>query len=84
MSVAKLKDIMKEKEMILGERVVLKQIRLGKISEVFIAKNCKVDLRETLDHYSKEFGIKVVELEVDAEEVGSICKKQFAIAILAY
>jgi large subunit ribosomal protein L30e len=84
MSVEKLQKALKEKELNLGESKTLKNLKLGKVKVVFLASNCKPGVRETIKEYNKHSSFEVFELEINAAEVGTICKKQFPISILSY
>ncbi len=85
MSLAKLRQLLKEnKELIIGENTVIKNIKLGKVKLVFLANNCKVDIKEDLQYYAKQSNFELIELDINAKELGSICKKQFPISVLAY
>ena len=84
MSVEKLKKALKEKEILFGENTTLKNIKKGKVKVVFLADNCKQSVRETVAEYANNASIEIIELDVNAAEVGTICKKQFPISILSY
>ena len=84
MSVEILKKALKEKEFTIGEKSVVKLVKFGKASVVFLANDCKKSLRETLARYSKESNLEIVEIGINANEVGIICKKQFSVSVLCY
>jgi large subunit ribosomal protein L30e len=84
MSIEKLKKAIKEEKLSLGERETLRNIKLGKTKVIFMASNCKEQTKEAVEDYKKHSTLEVIQLEIDAEEVGIICKKQFPVAILSY
>jgi ribosomal protein L30E len=84
MSLELLRKALKEEKLVYGERQTLKLIKLGKTQTVFLAKNCKPSIRETINEYSKHTELNIVELDVDATEIGTICKKEFPISVLSY
>ena len=62
----------------------LEKIKLGKISNVFLAKDCNSTVREKILNYKKKSKLDVVELEINSAEIGALCKKQFSISVLSY
>jgi ribosomal protein L30E len=84
MSSQKFKVALKENEFTFGERAVEKKVKAGKAKVVFLAKDCKPSTVSTMKYYTKVSGVEVVELDVNANEVGTLCKKQFAIGTLCY
>ena len=55
MSLTKLKQLLKEnKESMIGENTIIKNIKLGKVKLVFLANNCKTELKESLKYYAKQ------------------------------
>ena len=84
MSIEKLRKVLKEKEIIIGEKSVLKMVRATKAKEVFLSKDCKPVLRETIERYVKISPLVIVPLDISAAEVGILAKKQFSVSILCY
>lgn len=83
MSLDLLRKSLQNEKVRVGQNTVLKILKQGKASVVFLAKNCTPELRDRVLRYANISGIKVVELDATAEDIGSICKKQFSINILA-
>lgn len=78
-------DLKKEiegKTYITGSKSTLKNLKIGKIKKVYIAKNCPEDISGDIKHYSKLNKCEVVELDENNEEIGILCKKPFPISIL--
>tara|TARA_Y100000310_G_C20690685_1_gene821990 strand:+ start:2281 stop:2535 length:255 start_codon:yes stop_codon:yes gene_type:complete len=84
MSIEKLKKVLREKELAVGEKSVLRLVKAGKAKEVFLANNCKPSIRETIEQYAKISTLSIVNLDINATEVGILAKKQFSISILCY
>lgn len=84
MSIQRLKKALKEQKLTIGERTVEKKVKNGNAKVVFLAKNCKKKVRKDMKYYEQEGNIEVVELDLNAEEVGTICKKQFAVSTICY
>ncbi len=70
------------KKVVIGTEQTLKGIRQGEVGQVFVAKNCPKSLRETMEHYKKMSVFEIVVLDMTNEDLGILCKKQFAISVL--
>jgi len=79
-----LKEAVKEKKVIIGADRTLKALKLGKVKHVYLASNVKQDIKEDVEHYTKLFNIKLVQLNENNEELGLICKKQFSVSVLSF
>ena len=84
MSLADLKKALKEKKVTLGGGETVKKVRLGKVSTIFIAEDCKPSVEEQILYYQKMGKFNVVELDVKSGELGTLCKKQFPVSVLSY
>lgn len=67
---------------VVGTERTLKGMRAGKISKIFLAKNVKESTRSDIEAYAKIGNIEVVTLSLGNDELGTICKKPFAISVL--
>ena len=76
-----LKKHVKEKKLIIGTKTVVKKLRVGKLSSIFVSSNCPKAVRDDITHYSTIAGTRVVELEVPNDELGVICKKSFSVSV---
>jgi len=79
---AELANELKSKKVIIGTDRVIKNIRLGKISKVYLSSNCKESVESDISHYGKLGDIKVIKLSLSNEELGVLCKKPFSISVL--
>ena len=79
MSLDNLKKALENKKLIIGTSSTIKALKLGKPSEVYITANCPEDVKDRIKSYAKELNISCVELKETNVELGSICKKSFAI-----
>ena len=79
-----LKQALKDNKVIIGTDRVLKKVRIGKLSVVYLASNCPQVVKEDVKHYANLYNIKVNELKENNEELGVICKKHFFISVLGY
>ena len=80
MSLPKFKKALREKKLIYGTERTLKNLKLGKTTAVFLAKNCPDKIREVVKMYK----VEVVEMSEPADELALICKRPHAIAVISY
>ena len=80
MSLSKLKQVLKEKNVVYGSERTLKNLRLGKTKIVFLASNCPDDVKDKV----KLYGIEVFELEEPGDEVALICKRAHSVVVLSH
>ena len=80
--VDEIKKLLKNKEIILGTEKVLKELRIGKLSKVYVSNNAPENIRADLTKYGKLTKVEIVNLKFSNEEIGEICKKPFLISIL--
>ena len=67
---------------IIGKNRVVKELKKSNLQKVFLANNCPQNTKETINNLSELSGIEVVELKVNNEELGIICKKNFFVSIV--
>ena len=69
-------------KIIIGNDRVSKELKNGKITSVFIAKNCSESIKNNLHQYAKLSNTPLVELDISNEELGIFCKKNFFVSVL--
>lgn len=79
-----LKKALQEDKVIIGKDRVLKRLRVGKLSKVYLASNCPKLVKEDVNHLAKLYKIQVVQAKENNEQLGTICKKTFSISVLGY
>ena len=77
-----IKKIAKDKKALIGTNKVMKSLKLGKLSKVFLTRNCPKDIKEDIEHYAKIAKVEVVQLKIPNDELGVLCKKPFSISVL--
>ena len=77
-----LRDQVREGKAIVGTERVIKALKTGNLSKVFLVSNASEDTKETVEHYASLADIPVVVLELDNEELGVLCKKNFFISVV--
>lgn len=77
-----LKTKLQENKAVIGMERVLKGLKEKSLSKVFLASNAPKNIREDVQYYAKLSNVPVSELNIDNEELGLFCKKNFFIAVL--
>ncbi len=80
-SVAEIRKHLEGKKLVLGTERTLKSLRAGKVEKVFMTSNCPNDIRNDFSHLSRISDVKIIELDVPNDELGTICKKPFSISV---
>jgi len=80
--VAELKKLFAEGKLVLGTDETLKGLRKKKVNKVFLAANCDPVVKEDIERLCALGSVACVQLAQSNEEVGVICKKPFAIAVV--
>ena len=62
---------------------MLKKLKRGEISKVFLASNCSKEIEEEIRYLSKINDVKVEKLKQPNEEIGLLCKKNFSVSVLS-
>ena len=81
--VIEIKKLLEEKKLIIGTQRTIKNLKAGKTGKIFVCSNPSVAMKEDLAHYSKISGVQIIELDIPNDELGIICKKPYAIAMLS-
>jgi large subunit ribosomal protein L30e len=77
-----IKKLLGSKKMILGKEEVLKNIRNGTMMKVYVASNCPHDVLRDMKRYSGISNFDILETNMPNDELGTLCKKPFSIAVL--
>ena len=79
---SKLEDALKEGNLIIGRDRTLKMLKNDKLKKIFLASNCDEETKEQIKKYAKLGNVEVIELDINNHELGTKCKKLFAISVL--
>jgi len=82
-TVAEIKKLLKQENLIIGTERTLKQMKLGNVETVLLSTNCPQKVIDDIDYYAKLSDIEKVELNYPNDELGVICKKPFSISVLS-
>lgn len=80
--IAEIKKLLGTEKLIIGTDKIIKALKRGEMKKVFLASNCNNDTKESVAHYSGLGKVEVVDLELNNEELGDVCKKSFFISVI--
>ena len=78
-----IKKMIKAKDLIIGTKRTIKNLKLGKIDKVIISSNCTDAVINDLKHYTSLSKTESIRVNYPNDELGVICKKPFSISVLA-
>ena len=81
-SISEIRKIIKQGKAAIGTNEVMKKLKLGKISKVYVTSNCPLPVKKDVKYYAGLSGAEVVQLKQPNDELGVLCKKPFAISVL--
>jgi len=76
-----IKDSLKEDTGIIGTKETIKLLKQGQISTVFLTVNAPESVKKEIKTYSKMSETEVIDLDVPNNELGTVCRKPFAISV---
>lgn len=78
-----LRNAIKEKNVIIGTKQAIKNLKLKNVKSIVVASNCPENVRKDIEYYSKLTGIKMENFDGTAKQLGILCGKPFSIAVMA-
>jgi len=78
-----IKNALKSKTLIIGSECVMKALKENKAKKVYITSNCPPSQQKDIDYYCSLTECKIEHLSYPNDELGVICKKPFAISLVA-
>lgn len=79
---ANIRKIIESKKAVVGTNEVISALRAGTLTSVYLASNCPAGVRSDVDRLAKLSGAATETLELPNDELGTLCRKPFAIAVL--
>ncbi|MBI2558995.1 ribosomal L7Ae/L30e/S12e/Gadd45 family protein [Candidatus Woesearchaeota archaeon] len=80
---AEIKKMIKSGNMIIGTERAIKSLKSGRVQKILMSSNCPNKVESDINHYAGLAGAEVYKLEYPNDELSIICKKPFAISVLA-
>jgi len=68
--------------LIIGTERVMKLLKNGELGKIFATKNAPDDVVGDLTYYANIAKCELISLTVNNEELGTICRKPFAISVV--
>jgi large subunit ribosomal protein L30e len=79
---SEIKKAMKGEKLVMGSRSVMKGLKSNTISHVICSNNCREEVMEELDYYTKNFGLETKKFSGNSRQLGEICAKPFNVMLL--
>jgi len=77
-----IKEAKKAKKLIIGTRVIFKNLKKKGLSHVIYASNCPNEAKNDLNNYSKIGKIKIEEFKGTSAKLGETCGKPFSVLLI--
>ena len=81
--VNEIKKALDAKKLLMGSSETIKNLKMGKVSKVYLSENCRQNVRDDIIAYSKAAKAECIMLNKSKEELGVLCKKSFSISVLS-
>ena len=78
-----IKTLLKGKKAVIGTEKTIKLLRAGKLKKIYLTANCPDEVKGDISHLAKLGKTDIEQLSIPNDELGVICKKPFAISVLA-
>lgn len=82
MSLKELRKALNEK-LVIGSERTIKLMKQGKIKKVFLASNCREEIKNQIKRYAELSKVEVYEMKEANDELGTICKKSYSISVIS-
>ena len=80
--ITEIRNKVQEGKVVIGTNQTMKMLKLGKVSEVILAKNVPEDIEEDINYYAKLGNVKVTKVDLFNDELGAALKKKFKVTVL--
>ncbi|PIN81275.1 50S ribosomal protein L30 [Candidatus Woesearchaeota archaeon CG10_big_fil_rev_8_21_14_0_10_32_9] len=77
-----IRKLLGSEKLILGKERTLKELRKGNLQKVFIASNLDEQTKKDLEYYQEINNFELVNSNMTNEELGTLCRKPFSIAVM--
>jgi ribosomal protein L30E len=80
--IKELKNKLQEGKAIIGTESVIKKLKTDKLNKIYMTNNCSPKIKEDIDYYAKLANVTIISLNMDNEELGVLCKKNYFISVI--
>lgn len=84
MSLEALTEALRKEKLTFGTRETLRKLGTGKAHTIFLAVDCKEEIRKKISYYATLGKITVHELKQKSHEIAHICKKNYPVSVISY
>jgi len=82
LTMEEIKKLLDSDKLIIGLKRTMKFLRKAKVEKVILAKDCPESFKEDIEYYGNFADVKIEQLTIPCDELGSVCKKPFPITII--
>lgn len=79
---AELKKLLTAKRLVIGTERTLKYLKQGRLAKVYVSQNCPDQVKGDLQRFCTIGKVECVDVPYPNDELGTLCKKPFAISII--
>lgn len=76
-----LKKAVKTPKLILGARRSMIALKAGNVEKVYVTANAPESVKNDLAHYALFVPVEVVQVDIDSDEMGIVCKRQHNVCV---
>lgn len=80
---SEIRKLLGTEKLIIGTERVIKALKQGDVSKVILANNTPVETHKNIERYQEIMKFEIQEAKETNEELGTLCKKPFSIAVIA-
>ncbi len=81
-NITEIKNALKNNTIVLGQDEVLKLLKQGMMSQIFMASNVSSAMEENITRYASIANTPATKISIANDEIKVVCKKQFLISVL--
>ena len=68
-----------QKKAVIGSKLVLKKLKTGGLSRIYLSRTSSQELRDDVAYYAKIADVEVIQSDQTSADFGILCKKQYNI-----
>ena len=77
-----IKKNLKSDKLVIGTSSCIKNLKLGKLSKIFVSSNTPQTTVLDIKQYKKLTDIDFIQLDVPNDELGMFCKKPYSVSVI--
>ncbi len=84
MSVARLREALRNQKLVFGSRQTLHLLKQGKVKTVFLSRDCRDWVKKSIHYYASLGKVDVVQMDQGSRDIAQLCKKNFPVSVLSH